>query len=32
VGVGVLPLKGGRTVPYPFVPKPDYPVFALAAD
>jgi acyl dehydratase len=29
---GVLPLKGGRKVPYPFVPKPDYPVFAIAAD
>lgn len=30
--VGVLPLRGGRAVPYPFVPKPDYPVFTAPAD
>ena len=30
VAVGVLPLRGGRKVPYPFTPKPDYPVFAVA--
>lgn len=25
--VGVVPLKGGRAVPYPFAPKPEYNVF-----
>lgn len=30
--VGVLPLKGGRRVPYPFVAKADYPVFDLSVD
>ena len=31
--IGVLPLRGGRKVPYPFVPKPAYDaVFAIAAD
>lgn len=27
--VGVLPLRGGPDVPYPFVPKPDYDAVAL---
>ena len=30
VAVGVLPLRGGRKVPYPFMPKPEYPIFAVA--
>jgi acyl dehydratase len=30
VAIGVLPLKGGRKVPYPFQPKPDYPIFVTA--
>jgi acyl dehydratase len=30
--VGVIPINGGRKVPYPFVPKPDYPAFAISAD
>ena len=29
--IGVLPLPGGRKVPYPFVPKPAY-VRYVAAD
>ena len=28
--VGVLPFRAGPKVPYPFVAKPDYPVFATA--
>ncbi|MBL8697117.1 MAG: acyl dehydratase [Alphaproteobacteria bacterium] len=30
--VGVVPLKGGRRPPYPFVPKPDYDVFKAPAE
>jgi acyl dehydratase len=30
--VGVLPLKGGRKVPYPFVAKPQYDVVQMPAD
>jgi hypothetical protein len=25
--IGVLPLRGGKKVPYPFVPKPEYREF-----
>ena len=30
--MGVMPLKGGRAVPYPFVKKPEYAAIQLPAD
>ena len=30
--IGVVPLRGGRSVPYPFVAKPEYDVFAAPVE
>ena len=30
--IGVLPLPGGRSVPYPFQPKPEYDAIRMPAD